>query len=254
MGWLVTSEELARSGAGLWDVLAAGPGTRLHTRQREVPSTGRPLASTRPGVMPRWPAGGSSPAESAAAVSGGPLVGVPRAQGRWLACSCRQAGWAAARFAGPGARSSRGCAARFTRRLTGGCQHQGRCVPAASRRRAGLVWHRRVGGHGRWAQRRRDGVGRPDRLRRPGCGGAPSVGRSPAARRSWLPASAAGSRIMTSCNPPGVGGPPLGWLDGLPQNRRRDYCECLPGRAGRAGGHLPPGRLALRLDEGGQAA
>lgn len=53
---------------------------------------------------------------------------------------------------------------------------------------------------------------------------------------------------MTSRSPPGAGAP-LGWPDGLPQNRRRDYCEYVPGRAGRAGGHglLPVGWLSASM-------
>jgi hypothetical protein len=94
-------DELASTCPGWWDVLAAGPATRLQDGSARIPHTGRPFASIRPGALHRWPAGSVIPAASAVAVSGW--------RRRWAHRVRRDAGWPApgARRAGAGLCSGR---------------------------------------------------------------------------------------------------------------------------------------------------
>jgi hypothetical protein len=116
-------------------------------------------------------------------------VGAPLATSRGLRQAAtsptRGAGCAGLRLVGRGTGTAAGSSTPWVGQAGGGSAHPAADCPAAT------------------AQR---GAGRPVRWRPAGCSGAPSgapcVGRGPAARRSWLPASAAGSRIMTSRSHP----------------------------------------------------
>jgi hypothetical protein len=133
MRLVVDSGRAGSSAAGVWDVPAAGPGTRLQACSARFPA-GAGLSPPHERAMHRWPAGSVIPAESAAAVSGGAAGGRIACAGMLTGLLLAPGRLEATGFAGPGQRRRKAAPPGSLAAAPVGCQHQGRAGNRAGRR------------------------------------------------------------------------------------------------------------------------